>query len=195
MASATGEEPYPVGMSDEAQAARAALGTLPVPLPSAPGKAAQDDDAAAMLINRRRGTAEEDGTREAGGAATAEESGDAVGTPAEEEEEPHVPVHVTSSAAAAVSGLRCTDPMAAMMGGGGDATPTKETSELSIAADEEIPWENRVREAADRDGETLVTIGPVPTETMDLHLERLAQVSAMVACDTTLVHTQEHPTK
>jgi len=100
-----------------------------------------------------------------------------------------VPVHVGCSAAGAVKGVSFGDPLT---GGDSDSLAT-ETSLLSIA--DEVPWENRVREAADRDGETLVTIGPCDTDTMDDHRERLAQVASMVECDTTLVHMQDHPAK
>ena len=65
-------------------------------------------------------------------------------------------------------------------------------SELSVE-DSEAPWENRVREAADRDGETVVTAGPMlPSQSAGMQ-ERLAQVAAMVACDTTLLHEEAHP--
>jgi GTPase len=56
-----------------------------------------------------------------------------------------------------------------------------------------VPWENRVREAADRDGETLVTAGPMPASEVAATLERIEQVAAMVECDSTLVHLQDHP--
>ena len=65
----------------------------------------------------------------------------------------------------------------------------------SIGCEEEVPWENRLCEAADRDGETLVTVGPLPAAEMGPMLERLAQVAATVQCDTSLIHTQEHPSK
>jgi len=61
--------------------------------------------------------------------------------------------------------------------------------------DHEVPWENLVREAADRDGETLVTAGPMAASEMEETLERLDQVAALVACDCTLIHVQEHTCK
>ena len=36
----------------------------------------------------------------------------------------------------------------------------------SIGCEEEVPWENRLCEAADRDGETLLTVGPLPAAEM-----------------------------
>lgn len=98
-----------------------------------------------------------------------------------------VPVHVGSSAAGAMKGdVTLAGPL-------DDSPQAIDTAELSIVDD--IPWENRVREAADRDGETLVTIGPADADAMDAHRERLAQVAALVECDTTLVHMQAHPSK
>ena len=64
-----------------------------------------------------------------------------------------------------------------------------------LTLDDDIPWENRIREAADRDGETLVTAGPMPTSEVEATLQRLAQVAAMVECDSTLIHVQDHPAK
>ena len=71
------------------------------------------------------------------------------------------------------------------------SSSTRGIEELSL--DEEVPWENRVREAADRDGETLVTAGPMPAAEVEGTLERIAQVAAMVNCDSSLVHVQDHP--
>ena len=62
-------------------------------------------------------------------------------------------------------------------------------------AGEEEPWENKVCEIADRDGETLVTAGPMPAEDMDETLARLEQIASVVECDATLVHVQEQPSK
>ena len=71
------------------------------------------------------------------------------------------------------------------------SSSTRGIEELSL--DEEVPWENRVREAADRDGETLVTAGPMPAAEVEGTLERIAQVAAMVNCDSSLVHMHDHP--
>ena len=68
------------------------------------------------------------------------------------------------------------------------------TRGASTGVDDETPWENRVRESADRDGETLVSIQCVAGE-MESIQGRLAQVAAAVQCDSTLVHTQDHPSK
>lgn len=61
---------------------------------------------------------------------------------------------------------------------------------LSLHGDEE-PWENRVREAADQDGESLVTLGPAPSDDLDAFADRLRQVAETVACDCTVVHSSE----
>jgi hypothetical protein len=61
--------------------------------------------------------------------------------------------------------------------------------------DEGEPWENRVREAADRDGESLVTLGPAPPEELEGFAERLRQVAETVACACTVIHTVDVPVK
>ena len=56
------------------------------------------------------------------------------------------------------------------------------------------PWENRVREAADADGESFVTVGPMPSkEELESMLLRIKEVAHTVGCDCTVVHTQERP--
>ena len=58
-------------------------------------------------------------------------------------------------------------------------------------ADADIaPWENRVREAADQDGEAFVTVGPMRAAELDATLERLSEVAMTVESDYTVVHTQ-----
>jgi hypothetical protein len=69
------------------------------------------------------------------------------------------------------------------------------TCGLTAGVNDETPWENRVRESADRDGETLVTIGPLPPAEAESILERLVQVAGAVECEATLVHTQEQSSK
>ena len=68
------------------------------------------------------------------------------------------------------------------------------TRGASTGVDDDTPWENRVREAADRDGETLVSIQCAADE-MESIQARLTQLAAAVQCDSTLVHTQDHPSK
>jgi len=53
------------------------------------------------------------------------------------------------------------------------------------------PWENRVRESADNDGESLVTFGPATEEELEDILGRLKQVAQTVGCDCVVVHTSE----
>lgn len=57
------------------------------------------------------------------------------------------------------------------------------------------PWENRVREAADRDGESLITLGPAPPDELAGFAERLQQVAETVACACTVIHTVDSPAK
>jgi hypothetical protein len=65
---------------------------------------------------------------------------------------------------------------------------------LSLDTSTSDPWENRVREAADADGESFVTVGPMPSkEELESMLLRIKEVAHTVACDCTVVHTQERP--
>ena len=69
-----------------------------------------------------------------------------------------------------------------------------DSSELSLEGlniDGPGPWENRVRESADADGECFVTVGPMPAEELAAMLVRIEQVAATVSCDCTVVHTHD----
>ena len=46
------------------------------------------------------------------------------------------------------------------------------------------PWENRVREACDADGEIMVIVGPMASDELASMLTRIEEVAATVACDT-----------
>lgn len=48
-----------------------------------------------------------------------------------------------------------------------------------------------MREAADQDGESLVTLGPAPPEEVTEIVSRLGQIAETVECDCTIVHTSE----
>ena len=77
-----------------------------------------------------------------------------------------------------------------------DAKADHTEEELSLdglSLDGADPWENRVREAADADGESFVTLGPMPGEELASMLLRIREVAHTVACDCTVVHTQERP--
>ena len=87
-----------------------------------------------------------------------------------------VPVHVGSSACGAASGA--ADELVVEL--------------CRVSVDDVIPWENKVREAADRDGETLVTIGPATADNVHHFRERLVRVAATVECDVSLLHVQQH---
>ena len=51
-----------------------------------------------------------------------------------------------------------------------------------------------MREAADADGESFVTVGPMPSkEELESMLLRIKEVAHTVGCDCTVVHTQERP--
>jgi hypothetical protein len=52
-----------------------------------------------------------------------------------------------------------------------------------------------VREAADRDGESLITLGPAPVDELDGFADRLRQVAETVACACTVIHTVDAPVK
>ena len=72
------------------------------------------------------------------------------------------------------------------------ADQPEELSLEGLSLETSDPWENRVREAADADGESFVTIGPMPSkEELESMLLRIKEVAHTVACDCTVVHTQE----
>lgn len=57
------------------------------------------------------------------------------------------------------------------------------------------PWENRVREACDADGEIMVTVGPMAPEEVASMLTRIEEVAATVACECTMIHQHEKADK
>ena len=72
------------------------------------------------------------------------------------------------------------------------ADQPEEISLEGLSLETSDPWENRVREAADADGESFVTVGPMPSkEELESMLLRIKEVAHTVACDCTVVHTQE----
>ena len=71
------------------------------------------------------------------------------------------------------------------------SSSTRGVDELSL--DDEVPWENRLCECADRDGETVVTLGPLPAADVQSYLDKIAQVAAMVECDSSLIHMVDSP--
>ena len=80
-----------------------------------------------------------------------------------------------------------------------DAKADHAASELSLdglsLGDGVDPWENRVREAADNDGESFVTVGPMPANELASMLTKIEQVAITVGCDCTVVHEQERADK
>ena len=80
-----------------------------------------------------------------------------------------------------------------------DAKADHAASELSLEGlslgDRADPWENRVREAADNDGESFVTVGPMPANELASMLTKIEQVAITVGCDCTVVHEQERADK
>ena len=72
------------------------------------------------------------------------------------------------------------------------ADQPEEISLEGLSLETSDPWENRVREAADADGESFLTVGPMPSkEELESMLLRIKEVAHTVACDCTVVHTQE----
>ena len=57
------------------------------------------------------------------------------------------------------------------------------------------PWENRVREACDADGEVMVTLGPMASDELASMLTRIEEVAATVACECTMIHQHEKADK
>ena len=98
-------------------------------------------------------------------------------------------IHITSAHAAddegaGAKGIAALSLSEATAHGDGVASGT-DGADADIA-----PWENRVREAADQDGEAFVTVGPMRAAELDATLERLSEVAMTVESDYTVVHTQ-----